>query len=262
MKAKALIMITAFATALVGAPAQGAVGDVISSFYMTGTSAPTALGIYRDSACVYGLVYNSGGYLWSYTTAGSYIGSVTLAGATYPRDADQIHTGTGYLGVIDGLVGRVYTVATGSLVTSTVIPVSWGFGYAAGGPYYYYGRGTTVQCYSTMGSLLNSFSVPSQGGGLAGTTAFNGLNGNYVIFAPAAAGTTYVYTNAGVMVGSFVVPGATNGCVCGAGAPTSYGTTYWANQNTGGGMYAYQVDLGSATAVVPKSLGTVKAIFR
>jgi len=241
-----------------------ALGSTISSFYLSGTAQPYALGIYRNATYVYGVLYSSGGtYLRSYTTSGTPVGSITLGGGV--RDPGHSQLGAGYMGGVDNSRVVHYDISTGSRIASfSVASGARAYDYIPGGPYVYVATDRTVYCYTTAGSLVRAFPVSSYVGGLAATRDLNNRAGEYIVLGPWSSGMpAYVYSGVGSLLRSFVVVGTTNGCVAGAGAPRTYGTTYWCNQYIGSGLYAYQIDLGNTNAAVaPTSVGKIKALFR
>ncbi len=260
--ARGIVALAAAGFLWAATPAFGAVGSTISSFYLSGTSQPYAQGIYRDAAYVYGVLYSSGAtYLRSYTTSGAPVGSVKLGGPA--GGAGHSPLGTAYVGAVDAYRVLHYEISTGSLAASFAAPAgARAYDYIPGGAYYYVATDRMLYFYTTNGSIVRSMMISFYVGGLAATRYFENRAGEYLVVAQWSSGLpTYVYSN-GSFLRSFVVPGTTNGCVCGDGAPARYGVTYWCNQYIGSGLYAYQVDLANATAVAPASVGKVKALFR
>jgi hypothetical protein len=240
------------------APALGAVGDVISSFPW-----PSARNAYRDADYVYCVVGTN--TLRRYTAGGSLVGTVALNGLTAADDADHCVAGAGRMTVLGG-GNRLfdYWVSNGSLISSYAAPPSTtGYGYSPGRAYYFVHSGAYVNRYTRAGSLAGSFPVAYSAGPIAVADRFRNRVGNYVVVGSKLSFYASVYTGTGSLVTSFVVPAVTYGCVCGPGAPTSHGTTYWCNLRMGTDFYAYQIDLGNTNvAVTPASVGKVKALFR
>jgi len=266
---------TAAIAAAAGTAAWAAPGDVISHFSLSGNIYPVGAATYRDASYAYG-VYDAGpgGELWRYTPTGGFLSSFALPGATRPVDADYCHLGTGYMIVLDGGTRlAAYHVATGSLLGSFPLPAAGdGVAYGATSGYYYGSADNYIYRIDTTGSLVGSFSGGPDAGTLAATGRFAGLAGEYVIVNPKAQGVhpTRVYTGAGSFVGSFTFSGPyptmdlRYGAVAGPGEPSTFGTTLWLVLRTDFiWRSAYQIDLGNAgEAVVPASLGAVKALFR
>ena len=264
MKGRTKLLLAAGAILAAATAASAALGSVISTFSLSGTAQPYALGIYRDAKYVYGVLYSSGAtYLRSYTTSGVPVGSITLGGAA--RGPGHSQLGAGYMGAVDNSRVVHYDISTGSRIASfSVASGARAYDYIPGGPYVYVATDRTVYCYTTAGSLVRVFPVSSYVGGLAATEYLNNRAGEYVVVGPWSSGMpAYVYTGGGSLLRSFVVVGTTNGCVAGAGAPRTYGTTYWCNQYIGSGLYAYQIDLGNTNAALaPASVGEIKALYR
>jgi hypothetical protein len=264
-----------------------ALGSVISSFQMTAVVAPYALGIVRDNTYVYGVLYNAAnsGYLRSYTPAGSVVGSVAVSGTGTVRDGDTCDLGASYCSLIwvgSGAAGIVTknVLATGSQVNSFAVSApstqAMDIAYLTTNGYYAIGcgySGTSVSMYTTAGASAGTWSTANSGftycGGLAWSATVNNATGSYVMFSSwtAGQGHTVLSYPSGAVVGSanwgIVGGGNCNGSCCGLGAPTTYGTTFWANMYNGSTLNAYQYDLGNtAGAITPASLGKVKSLYR
>lgn len=276
----------AVSPSVITSPASGAtggsdgVGSLISSFYMTGSSGTYALGIWRDSSYVYGIIYSaSTDYLRSFTTAGSAAGSVALRGTATPRGAGDCHLGGGYVAVTDATNNRVYMFnkGTGSAVTSfstTAANQEWSVMWS--GTYYYTCRSYNPNSrlyyrYTSTGGSAGTWTASgypfSYCRGIGYTNIANSATGSYMVAGEAATTDRHAIIN--IANGSLVRSwssgrgGVTNGADCGTGAPTSHGTTYWVNCYVGGSLYAFQWDIdGSASSVEPASLGKVKALYR
>ena len=268
MSTRAKIIVCAAATLVVAAAAQAGVGSVISSFRMTGVGATAAKGIYRGDTFVYAVVDAAGdNYLRIYTTAGSLVGSVVLAGADSPRDADHSLLGSGYLDVFDyGKKMLVTYTFDGAMVNSKAVPSdTTAFAYIPGTSRYFLARDQMIFRYTLNDVLVNKFYVGGTLGGLAASGLYNGKEGQYLVVGRSGTGGySFVYTGAGSLVDSFVVPGAgTYGSVIAPGAFMDSAQTYWCVQTVGSYRWAYQVDVGAtAPAVMPASVGKVKALYR
>jgi hypothetical protein len=262
MKGRTKALLAAGAILAAATAASAALGSVISTFYLSGTAQPYALGIYRDATYVYGVLYSSGAtHLRSYTTAGTPVGSIPLGGAA--RGPGHSQLGAGYMGAVDNDRVVHYDISTGSRIASfSVASGARAYDYIPGGPYVYVATDRTIYCYTTTGSLVRVIPVASYVGGVAASRYVENRVGEYLIVGPWSSGMpAYVYSG-GSLLRSFVVVGTTNGCVAGAGAPRTHGTTYWCNQYIGSGLYAYQLDLGNTNVgVAPASVGRIKAIY-
>ncbi len=258
MGCKVLSLVAAAATLIAAAPALGAVGDVISSFPW-----PSARDAYRDGSYVYCVVGTN--TLRRYTVGGSLVGTVALSGLTAAADADHCVAGAGRMTVLGG-GNRIfeYRTSNGSLIRSYAAPPSTtGFAYFPGSAYYFVHSGADVRRYTKAGSLVSSFTVSYSAGPIAATSRFRNRAGNYVVVGSRLSFYAMVYTGTGSLVTSFVLPAVTYGCICGPGAPSTHGTTYWCNLRRGTDFYAYQIDLGNTNvAVAPTSLGRLRALYR
>ena len=259
MRGKGFVLVATGAVMLAAAaPASGGVGDVIGSFRMDG-----ALNIYRDDNYVYCVAGTN--TLRRYTVNGSLVGTVALPGLTNAGDADHSPLGTAYFGVLERS-NRIfeYRTATGSFVRSRPVGASTvGYAHFPGSPYYYTHTGARIIRYTLAGSVVNSFDVSYSATAIAATRRFDDVGGELVLVANRSTGRTMVYTGGGSVVRSFDAPGPAVGCVCGPGTPYTPKTTYWCSVASGASRTAYEIDLGNKNvAVVPASLGRVKALFR
>ena len=248
--------------------AQAAVGSVVSSFKMTGLGSPEATGIYRDWTYVYGILYSAGAdYLAAYTPSGSLVRSVALPQAQSPRDADHSTLGGGYVDVFDFGTKMLLTYKVNAeFVKAKPLPSdTTAYAYIPGSSKYFVARDEMVFRYTIDDVLVNKFYVGGYIGGLAATPVYKGNDGEYVVIGRSGTGGySYVYTGAGSLIDSFVVPGAgTYGSVVARAYPENLQRTYWCVQQIGTARWAYQVEVGgTAPAVAPASLGKVRAIYR
>lgn len=267
MSTRAKILVYVFTAFVAASAAQAGVGSVISSFRMTRTGATAAKGIYRGDTFVYAVVDTTGdNYLRLYTTSGSLAGSVVLAGADSPRDADHSLLGSGYVDVFDYGKKMLLTYKfDGTLVNSKAVPSdTTAFAFIPGTQRYFLARDQLIFRYTLNDVLVNKFYVGGDLCGLAASNRYDAKAGQYVVVGRAGTGGySYVYTGAGSLVDSFIVPGAgTYGSVVALGAFDS-ANTYWCVQTIGAYRWAYQVDVGATSpAVLPASVGKVKALYR
>jgi hypothetical protein len=262
------ITYVAAVTLVAACSTQAAVGSVISSFRMTGPGSPEATGIYRDWTYVYGILYSTGpDYLATYAPNGSLVSSAALPRARAPRDADHSTLGSGYLDVFDFDMKMLMTYKTNAeFVKAKPLPSdTTAYAYIPGSTKYFVARDQMIFRYTLNDVLVNKFYVGGDLRGLAATPVYNGKDGEYVVIGRSGAGGySYVYTGAGSLVDSFVVPGSgTYGSVVGRAEPRTLQRSYWCVQQIGTSRWAHQVEIGgTAPAVVPASMGKVKAIYR
>ncbi len=286
---KGIILVTVAAgVAFVATPfAFGDVGSVISSFTMSGSHAPTAVAVYRDTDFVYGVLQygppeEQEYKLFTYTPNGSVLGSIPLncsleginCRLNWLDDADHSILGDGYFGIIG--VGKYFppfgldfNIKTGSIAGSfPTSPLGTAYAYIPGGRYFYVGQTypNYIFRFTTSGSIVSSFKPEDVCDLLAATDYYNGRYGAYLISYGGGSGLYHhIYTDDGSLVGSFWMglSGATFAGVCGPGYPSYYGITYWC---VGWGWYegfdCFQIDLGNRVAVAPASIGKIKALFR
>lgn len=258
-----------------------AIGSVITSFRMSTIAEPFALGIYRDPAYVYGVMYTAGtDYLYRFNTGGARVGSFALSGTSRPRDADRAHLGSGYLSVVDADNKRLYVFRTtgGSAVTSFTV---------AGAPsplncfwdgVYYYVNGSSdagrFHRYTAAGAAAGAWTCAgwpaamTTAGGAAFAHRGNNSKGPYLVACSWTANQPMCMTTfpAGSLVRTWAVPPNNgNGLVYGDSSnPGVYGAAVWGNWYTAAGMYAMEFDIEArgGSTVVPTSLGKVKSLYR
>jgi hypothetical protein len=263
---RGILSVTAALAVALAAPAAAA--TILGSFQMKDIGTAKATGIYRNWTYVYGILDSSGpSYLTTYTPGGSLVRSATLTKASAPRDADHSTLGSGYVDVFDFDKKMLLTYrVNASYVKSKPVPSdTTAYAYVPGSRRYFLARGELVFRYTTDDVLVNKFYVGGYIGGLAATPVYDGKNGEYVIVGRSGVGGyTYVYTGAGSLVDSFIVPGSgTRASIIGRAEPKRLQRSYWCVQQVGAGRWAYQVDVeATAPAVLPASLGKVRAIFR
>jgi hypothetical protein len=254
------------AAAVKAAPARGIV-SVISSFKVSGSAGPYALGVYRSNKYVYEIMYASPApALRRYTVAGSLLSVKALNGATVLRDAGPSDLGAGYFSALEADSGRLITFTTaGSFVSAREVPRdARGFTRERGDRGFCLGRGRYVYFYASSGKVAGSFYAAWDVGDLAAINCFAGEPGDYILVGYVGANQPVrVYTRNGSLVMYFSLSGVYNrGGDCGRAAPLRYGKSYWCNRRCADGTYAFQVEVGYADAVAPASVGKVKALFR
>jgi hypothetical protein len=253
------------------------IGSIIRSFRMSGTSAPYALGIYRDPSYVYGIFY-SPHHLRRFTTSGSVVSTSSLSGMSVPRGADKAHLGNGYLSIVDATTRRCYVFRTsgGTAVTSfTAAGSSYPMNVFWDGAYYYTngsGNRGLFYRYTTSGSSSGTWSCagwPSSMtycGGAAFANVGNNSAGPYFVAASWSSGQPMCMTTypAGSLVRTWSMPSSNaNGMCYGNASSASYGASVWANWYTGSLMaFEIDVDARGGAAVTPTSLGKVKSLYR
>jgi len=258
------------------------IGSVIRSFYMTGLTAPYALGIYRDPSYVYGIGYYSSGsgYLIRFSATGSSAGSVSISGCGTVRGADKAHLGNGYLCIADAGIQRVliYRTSGGSPVTSFSVSASpWAMNVFWDGTYYNvngYSNLRTFYRYSTSGSSAGTWSCsgwPSSMtyiGGAAYAQMGNTSTGPYFVACSWSSGQPMCMTTYpdGSLVRTWSMPSSNGNGLCygDSSSPSTYGAAIWANWYTGSSLYAYEIDIDArnGASVTPTSLGKVKSLYR
>jgi hypothetical protein len=257
-------------------PAFGSLGSVISSFWVADNWYSYAYGVARDDTYVYWVTSErSPAYRLNYRYPGGGGGRMVFIGA-FPAghgDADKSVLGSGYFADIYS-VGAVQTITDFDITTGSAVG-SWaplssmeGYAYNPARRIRYVGSNGYVHRYDTRGSLLSSFPTPAGILGLGATEEFAGARGEYIIVTKSHY--WYAFTGQGVEVARVRFPWENGGIgesACGPGYPSEYGTTLWCIFSTLSTppfwkVYVCQVSLHNATAVVPASVGKVRALFR
>jgi hypothetical protein len=245
-------------------------------------SPPYALGIYRDSSYVYGVMYGTGrNYLHRFTTNGTLTGEYALYETVLPRGADRAHLGEGYLSLVDGNTGYLYVFSTSGGTPVTSFPV-------ASGPYplscfwdgnYYYANGSSdtgkFRRYTAGGAAAGQWicagwpSAMTTCGGATIANAGNNTTGSpYFVACSWSIGQPMCMTTypAGSLVRTWAMPDANGNGLCygDSSSPSAYGAAVWADWYTGSALYAYEIDIGArgGSNVKPASLGKLKSLYR
>lgn len=243
--------------------------SIVSSFRVSGTTAPYARGIYTGGGSSLGAIFYEGTGRHSFrifTSTGSLTASYPMASGVRLGDADLPPEGyTGYLAVVDegshelkayGMMGGFYHVIR--TLPSDVVA------YARGGhvtDYLYLGTSAgVISRYTPAWSFLNSFATGVPTADLAAGRGYAGRWGDWVILGPSRTPADLrAYDGRGGFYGSFALPGNAS---CGAIYSGRGRTTMWCLRNLGTAIWAYEINTGPLMAVEPTSLGRVKALFK
>ncbi|NIT36063.1 MAG: hypothetical protein GTN49_06135 [candidate division Zixibacteria bacterium] len=239
-----------------GACAFAALGDVISSFPITGNIMAHGVAWNGQYLAVTDFHY-AGSRMWRhYTTTGSLVGSFDPPRGPYsPVQFGAEFDGTYYWGSDLFRQKYVYRFTTqGSTISSFPAPDPSGI--AWDGEYLWIMSlydGGTVRQYTTGGSVVKSFRVAPI------TSGYDmAWDGTYLWCANRPlSGPNYIFrfTTQGSVLASFAAPGTfTTGCGCD-------GRYLWLSDNSGT-RRVYQVDGGLTQNVAPSSVGKIKALFR
>lgn len=279
---------------LCAAAAWASLGSIISSFSVGSfTVQPYPKAIFRDAANIYVLAYGN----WSSETGWDYrlqrydihgvkVGEVPFNSKLSLEDMDQCHLGAGYMvvGGGDGYELYIMNKQTGSIVR-TLYACGPGGGYpdlvAWDGRYYYVGYGSAAgryRTYTSAGSFVANHQVPNwpasipKHGGFAFAHRFKNKGGDYLIILPG-----YNYGNQGHTACAVNIPTGTivatwptpdrccfGACVGDSSQPGPYGIAAWCLWEINTAGYALEVDLDArgGNALLPASLGCVKALYR
>ncbi|UCH78725.1 MAG: hypothetical protein JSU81_01885 [Candidatus Coatesbacteria bacterium] len=253
-------MMRKFAVAITLLAAAGAayagLGSVISSFPLTGSI--MAHGVAWNGTYLAVTDYHYGGSrMWRhYTPSGTLVGSFDPPNGPYsPVQFGAEFDGTYYWGADLFRQKYVYRFTTqGSTISSFAAPDPSGIAWDGTNLWIMSLYGGTVRQYTTTGSVLTSFNVAPINAGYD-----MAWDGTYLWCAnrPTSGGPYYIFsfTTQGSVVASFASPGTfTTGCGCD-------GRYLWVSDNIAP-RHVYQVDAELTHAVVPASLGQIKALYR
>jgi hypothetical protein len=253
---KNLVVFLTIVGVSLAACAFAALGDVISSFPLTGTIMAHAVAWNGEYLAVTNYHY-SGDRMWRhYTTTGSLVGSFDPPRGPYsPVQFGAEFDGTYYWGSDLFQQKYVYRFTTqGSTISSFPAPdpsgIAWDGSHLWIMSLY---DGGTVRRYTTAGSVMGSFRVAPI------TSGYDmAWDGTYLWCANRPlSGPNYIFrfTTQGSVLASFAAPGTfTTGCGCD-------GRYLWLSDNSGA-KHVYQVDGELTHHVAPASVGKIKALFR
>lgn len=276
---RAIIIVCAAAWA---ASAYAEVGSLISSFYIGKTKEPTSCfrGIYRDPSYVYAMFwYAREIWIFTYTPSGVEVRTKQVY-ACYEEDylgpATGTHLGAPYIAFSAAVLPpmwRIYiaNVNTGSVAQS--FPVG-GSDIMWDGQYYSVQvRNGVYKRYTPAGAEAGEWAVAGWPAGLSGygsafSRRFNYAAGRYLFVATFHAGSHFVFNmEDGSLLASWPkIPILGYGQSYGDAYPRSYGGALWSHGYVyeGDAHWAYQIDINARCggAVLPASLGKVKALYR
>lgn len=275
----------AAASCLVAGAALAGFGSVISSFRVAspGGAFGRAAGIYRDGSYVYCIAMKGDDeYLCRYTPQGSLVSTVKLPNVFYvPGDAEACHLGSGYFAVGDRQRWRVNFINKFSGTVVRTLEVSGPGGSDPGvvvynGWRYFIGsRGGMgeYRVYTAAGSFVRNWWAsgwPTSMDGTGGATFADralGRDGKYLVASiPWGTGVSCIIdmTNGSLVRMWSDAPLRITGAAYGKSSqPAVYGYVYWVIHEERDIYTAREVDLeASRPAVVPASIGKVKAIYR
>jgi hypothetical protein len=252
---KKLVVAFTLAALVAAGAANAGLGDVISSFPLTGIIMAHAVAWNGQYLAVTNYHY-SGDRMWRhYTTTGSLVGSFDPPRGPYsPVQYGAEFDGTYYWGSDLFQQKYVYRFTTqGSTISSFPAPDPSGIAWDGSHLWIMSLYGGTVRQYTTEGSVVKSFNVAPINAGYD-----MAWDGTYLWCANRpTAGPYYVFsfTTDGSVVASFASPGTfTTGCGCD-------GRYLWLSDNSGS-KHVYQVDAELTHDVAPASVGKIKALYR
>ncbi len=265
--------VVAIAVLQAAAPARATIGSIISSFPIGRYH-----GIYREGNYVYiSENVNNYNYLRIYTLTGTYLRRVRLInGNVYSlRSGSRTHLGAGYvaLGDTNDRAIKVFRLSGGNPVTS--YPVITPQNIFWDGDYYYVNRwgdkggfrrytrtganAGTWNCVGWPATMLECHGAEYARRGNYG-------EGPYFVASPGQGSKPCCITTfpAGSLVSTWTV---TNGQVWhlaygDSSKPSTYGAAIWGIQYSPYYIIEFDIDARGASAVMPASLGKVKAIYR
>jgi hypothetical protein len=274
--ARGLATLVLVAAAL-AAPASGTIGSVISSFYIPDTARN---GIYRESNYVH-TVQKDGGYNYirTYNTSGSYLSRVAIDGwneiALY--SGSRTHLGTAYIALCDreDNLLKIFSVTRGGAPVASFTVMNGPYNCFWSGEYYYVNpredKGRFVR-YTRNGASAGAWTcsgwpaIMPLCGGATYAQCGNNSKGPYFVASPDTSGRPCCITTfpGGSLVRTWMVPGreVKHLAYGDSTQPGTYGAAVWAILNNPWMVVEFDIDARNASAVLPISIGKVKAIYR
>jgi len=239
-------------------------GSLIRSFATTGVNQQNCSVATHDGYFISGK-WTSFTAFYVYTTAGSFVRSVSASGTSGTRDGSSAnHLGSGYFATVNYGSGGLCLWKYGNGGNPASSPTtSWssisGRGVGYDGTYYYATAGSwtaPIGIYNTSGSRVGT--VPSSPWGISPYGHGTPRQGNGFIYVTNQTGRRiHQYTlSSGSLVRSFSVTATTGGLDIG----WADGYIYYVNQTTMNRVWVYDGEI--YTTVAPTSLGTIKSLYR
>jgi hypothetical protein len=277
--ARGLATLVLVAAAL-AAPASGTIGSVISSFDIPASW--YGYGIYAEYLYVYLSGYLTyGNYILTYTHSGTLLRSRSIDPGNRDRlySGSRTHLGPGYMALLDyyntNSYLKIFSISNGgSPVSSFRVSVSFPWNCFWDGEYYYvnaYGERSIFRRYSRYGVSSGTWTCAGWPAAMAecrgAEYAQRGNNGSGPYFV-AGGGTSRRYCMTTFPGGSLVAtwtlpsPYITHVSYGDSSNPTVYGAAIWATTWDPYDVWEIDIDARNASAVLPASIGKVKAIYR
>ena len=262
------------------------VGSVISSFKTSDGEHLGPRGVYRDASYVYCLFSHGSTppyhYLRRYTTTGTRVSNIGLNYEIGFRDAGHCHLGSGHFAVVGDWSIYIMEKNSGYILQTlhnirgpggtTPRAVAWD------GRYYYVAglpcRGE-FRRFTSTGSFGGTWFTTHWPASMTSTVAAAfahralGKSGDYLVATSEGTTSCVLDLRSGSCLGSWDVAAICGGSDYGDSSKAgTYGAAYWVNLSRGGGteteQWVYEFDIGAAVnpAVVPASVGKIKAIYR
>jgi hypothetical protein len=263
---------------LAAAPAWGTIGSVISSFNIP--SGSYGYGIYAEYSYLYLSGRLNSNYIYTYTHSGTLIRSRSIdPGNQYGLiSGSRTHLGPGYVALLDPPARRlkIFSIAAGGapVASFTITPMSaWNCFWD--GDYYYVNqpddKGRFLR-YSRTGVYEGTWTCAGWPANMTycfgAEYAKRGNYGSGPYFVAGAGSPSRPYCMTTVPGGSLVAtwslpsPYLLHLSYGDSSNPGVYGAAIWATITSPYGVREIDIDARGASAVLPTSIGKVKAIYR
>jgi hypothetical protein len=276
--ARGLATLVLVAAAL-AAPAHGTIGSIISSFDIP--SGSYGYGIYAEYQYLYLSGYLTyGNYIVTFTHSGSLVRSTRIDPGSTNRlyTGSRTHLGTGYIALIDGGLDylKVFSIANGGApVASFRINNAEAWNCFWDGNYYYVNeaddRGRFWR-YSSSGGFAGYWTCAgwptamTYCRGAEYAQQGNNSSGPYFVAGGGATNRPYCMTTfpGGSLVRTWTLPSPyiTHMSYGDSSNPGVYGAAIWATTFSPYDVREIDIDARNASAVLPASIGKIKAIYR
>jgi hypothetical protein len=258
-------------------PAHGTIGSVISSFDIPGPN--YGYGILAHPSYIYLSGYVTyGNYILTYTSSGTLLRSRSIdPGNQYGLySGSRTHLGPGYIALIDQNVGylKIFSIANGGAPVASFRAATDFYNVFWDGNYYYFNRPrdrNRFVRYSSAGVYISAWTCAGWPAAMTecrgAVYAQRGNNGSGPYFV-AGGGASYRYCMTTFPGGSLVAtwalpsPYITHVSYGDSSNPAVYGAAIWATTWTPYDVREIDIDARNASAVLPASVGKIRALYR
>ncbi len=266
--------VVAIAMLQAAAPAWATIGSVISSF---GLDRYSTYGIYREGNYIYIPYYRySPNYLETYTLSGSQTGRIELLSFNPLKSGSANHLGAGYVAFCSPYDGylKIFSITQGGYPVASFSTMTDARNNFWDGDYYYVNRWTekgVFRRYTRTGANAGTWTCAgwpaamNYCSGAEYAARGNYGAGPYFVASSGETGPCCITTfPGGSLVSTWKVPrgGVRHLAYGGSSLPATYGAAIWAILYDPYYVLEFDIHARGASAVLPASVGKIKAIYR